>query len=334
MNPFVVSDSQDGLFHTCSRDHLDSVMTDWDVALIFADEPLMKSLLERAKRYPEVYVLICVDLLTKPEFAQTVGQQYKTRQQRADLFCPFKDSEVLIRPEDSDLNSPRIIRFTDALNESVMRRAVSIINEAPSNTPVHGPLKEKVARAHIRETAPHAVPTIAQYTADMGEVELTQVMANWMRFETLDQLTQYDELCERVEGITKQKFKHVIVDSERTEDSIRRSVIRRELSNAFISLKEKFGMTEASVFRDFPWMFNETLRAVKYDSGPPFFPFFFLVRINTSISNFIPGPETTVSRFVLCLVVAIVSTHVWLVAAIMLHGRLLLLDWAAFAFHT
>ena len=158
MNPFVVSDSNDCLLYARSRDHLDSVMTDWDVALIFADEPLMKSLLERAKRYPEVYVLICVDLLTKPEFAQTVGQQYKTRQQRADLFCPFKDSEVLIRPEDSDLNSSRIIRFTDALNESVMRRAVSIINEAPSNTPVHGPLKEKVARAHIRETAPPADP--------------------------------------------------------------------------------------------------------------------------------------------------------------------------------
>ena len=56
-------------------------------------------------------------------------------------------------------------------------------------------------RAHIQATAPPAVPTIAQYTADMGEVELTQVMTNWLQFETLDELPQYDELCEHVEGI-------------------------------------------------------------------------------------------------------------------------------------
>ena len=146
---------------------------------------------------PEVYVLICVDLLTKPEFAQTVGQQYKTRQQRADLFCPFKDSEVLIRPEDSDLNSRKIIRFTDSLSETVKSRAVSSIIAAPISTSVQGPLRE-IVRARTPSTAPPAVPTVAQFTADMGEVELTQVMANWMRFETLNEFPQYGELYDLV----------------------------------------------------------------------------------------------------------------------------------------
>ena len=195
---FCVSDSNDGLFIcACSKDHLDSVMVNWDEALLCLDGDLMKSQLEPAKRYPEVYVLMCVDLFST-QFAQTaVGQQYKTRQQRADLLCPFKDSEVLIRPEDSDLNSRKIIRFTDSLNESVKSRAVSSINAAPISTSVQGPLSE-IVRARTPSTAPPAVPTVAQYTADMGEVQLTQVMTNWMQFETLDELPQYDELYDHV----------------------------------------------------------------------------------------------------------------------------------------
>ena len=94
---FVVSDSRDGLFYARSRDHLDSAMIKWDEALICADEELMKSLLETAKRYPEVYVLICVDLLTQ---FKEMGQQYKTSQQRAELPCPFSEALISLRPED------------------------------------------------------------------------------------------------------------------------------------------------------------------------------------------------------------------------------------------
>ena len=210
---FVVSDSRDELFYARSRDHLDSAMVKWDEALICLDGNLMKSQLEPAKRYPEVYVLMCVDLLTK--FAQTaVGQQYKTSQQRADLLCPFSEAPISLRLEDD--HSRKITRFTDLLNDSVMRRALSIIIAAPSTTSVRGSLSEKV-RARIQATAP-AVTTIAQYTADMGEVELTQVMTNWLQIETLDQLPQYDELCEHVEGIVTQKFEHEVVDCERTEE--------------------------------------------------------------------------------------------------------------------
>ena len=216
---FVVSDSNDGLFYARSRDHLDSVMANWDEALLCLDGDLMKSQLEPAERYPEVYVLMCVDLFST-QFAQTaVGQQYKTRQQRADLLCPFSEVLTSLRPEDD--HSRKIIRFTDLLNDSVKSRAVSSINAAPISTSVQGPLSE-IVRARTPSTAPPTVATVAQYTADMGEVELTQVMANWLQFETLDELPQYDDLCEHVEGITKQKFEHEIVDSERTEDSIRR----------------------------------------------------------------------------------------------------------------
>ena len=133
---FVVSDSHDGLFYARSRDHLDSVMANWDEALICADGNLMKSQLEPAERYPEVYVLICVDLLST-KFAQTaVGQQYKTRQQRADLLCPFSEAPTSLRPEDD--HSRKIIRFTDSLNDSVMRRAVSSIIAAPFPRPCTG----------------------------------------------------------------------------------------------------------------------------------------------------------------------------------------------------
>ena len=192
MNPFVVSDSPNGLFHACSRDHLDGIMVKWDEAIICLDENLMKSQLEPAGRYPEVYVLICVDLFST-QFAQTaVGQQYKTSQQRADLICPFSEALTSLRPEDD--HRRKIIRFTAALNDSVMRRALSIIIAAPFPTSVHRPLREKV-RAYIRETTP-TVTTIAQYTADMGEVELTQVITNWLQLGTLDQLTQYGDLCE------------------------------------------------------------------------------------------------------------------------------------------
>ena len=190
---FQVSDSNDGLsLGHCSRDHLASVMVNWDEALLCLDGDSLKSQLESAKRYPEVYVLMCVDLFST-QFAQTaVGQQYKTSQQRADLICPFSEALTSLRPEDD--HRRKIIRFTAALNDSVMRRALSIIIAAPFPTSVHGPLREKV-RAYIRETTP-TVTTIAQYTADMGEVELTQVITNWLQLGTLDQLTQYGDLCE------------------------------------------------------------------------------------------------------------------------------------------
>ena len=154
------------------------------------------------------------------------------------------------------------------LIESVKSRAVSSINAAPISTSVQGPLSE-IVRARTPSTAP-TVPTIAQYTADMGEVQLTEVMTNWMRFETVDELPQYDELYDRVYFLTKDKFGHDYDEfGEETEESIQSHKTWRALFNAFVSLKGKFGMTEASVFRDFPWLFNETLRAVKYDSGPP-----------------------------------------------------------------
>ena len=193
---FQVSDSNDGLFlGHCSRDHLASVMVNWDEALLCLDGDSLKSQLESAKRYPEVYVLMCVDLFST-QFAQTaVGQQYKTSQQRADLLCPFSEEPTSLLPEDD--HSRKINRFTDLLNESVKSRAVSSINAAPISTSVQGPLSE-IVRARTPSTAPPTVPTIAQYTADMGEVQLTEVMTNWMQFETLDELPQYDELYDHV----------------------------------------------------------------------------------------------------------------------------------------
>ena len=63
--------------------------------------------------------------------------------------------------------------------------------------------------------------------------------------------------------MTKHKFGHDYDEfGEETEESIQSYKTWRALSNAFVSLKGKFGMTEASTFRDFPWLFNETLRAV------------------------------------------------------------------------
>ena len=75
----------------------------------------------------------------------------------------------------------------EGLNDSVMSRAVSIIIEAPFTTSVHGPLREKV-RARIQAMAP-AVTTIAQYTADMGEVELTQVLISFLFWFVLLEIT-------------------------------------------------------------------------------------------------------------------------------------------------
>ena len=265
MNPFVVSDSRNGLFHACSRDHLDGVMVKWDEALLYLDDNLMKSQLEPAKRYPEVYVLICVDLFST-QFAQTpVGQQYKTSQQRADLLCPFSEEPISLRPEDD--HSRKIIRFTVWLNDSVKSRAVSSINAAPISTSVQGPLSE-IVRARTPSTAPPAVATVAEFTAELNEVKLTEVMTNWMQFETRDELLQYDELYDHVSSYTNAKFGHDYDEfCEETEESIQRYKTWRALSNAFVSLKGKFGMTEASTFRDFPWMFNETLRANLYDEG-------------------------------------------------------------------
>ena len=212
---FQVYDSNDGLvLGHCSRDHLAGVMVSWDEALLCLDGDSLKSQLESAKRYPEVYVLMCVDLFST-QFAQTaVGQQYMTSQQRADLLCPFSedllmqqriDTELLHRPLgsfgrhffDKDDHSRKIIRFTDDLIETVKSRAVSSINAAPISTSVQGPLS-KIVRARTPSTAPPAVPTVAQFTADMGEVELAQVMANWMRFETLNEFPQYGELYDLV----------------------------------------------------------------------------------------------------------------------------------------
>ena len=187
---FQVSHSRDQLFCSRSKDHLKSTMDTWYEAFVCFDENLMKSLIKpdqegglpKAARYPEVYVLICCDLLAK--FAPA---QYQTSQKRADLLCPVKaevHSEMLIS------------RFTEQLNDSVRSRAVSITKGAPSNTPVHGPLKEYVQQ-RIQTTAP-AVTTLAQYSVALGEVELTQVMANWMRFETLNEFPQYGELYDLV----------------------------------------------------------------------------------------------------------------------------------------
>ena len=101
---FQVSDSNDGLsLGHCSRDHLASVMVNWDEALLCLDGDSLKSQLESAKRYPEVYVLMCVDLFST-QFAQTaVGQQYMTSQQRADLLCPFSEDLLMQQRIDTEL---------------------------------------------------------------------------------------------------------------------------------------------------------------------------------------------------------------------------------------
>jgi len=268
---FCVYDSRHGLFPLLrsSKDHLDSIMVDWDQAIICADENSLEDQLTPAKRYPEVYVLICVDLLTR--FAQTpVGQKYKTSQQRADLLCPFPESEELMHDDDRSQRSQRIIRFTDSLYQSVMHLAVSSIIAAPRSTAVNGPLREKV-QARIRITAP-AVTTLEHYSDDLNEVGLTQVMTNWMTFETLDESQHYDELCEHVSSLVKVKFEHDLIEGGRTEESIRRYETWQRLANAFTALQAKFGMTDASIRRNYPWMFNENLRANEYDTGIPSLP--------------------------------------------------------------
>ena len=85
-------------------------------------------------------------------------------------------------------------------------------------------------------------------------------------------MPQYDQLCEHVEGIVTVESEHEEVDFERTDESNRRYDIRRALSSAFVSLKGKFGMTDAGVVRNYSWVFNETLRAEQHDTGPPFVP--------------------------------------------------------------
>ena len=85
-------------------------------------------------------------------------------------------------------------------------------------------------------------------------------------------MPQYGELCEHVSSLTKDKFGHEYEDGEITEESNRRYKTWRALLNAFVSLKAKFGMAETSILRDFPWLFNETLRAKMYDEGIPSLP--------------------------------------------------------------
>ena len=71
INAFVVYDSNNGLFNACSKDHLDGVMSNWDEALLCLDGGLMKSQLGHAVRYPEVYVLMCIDLFSKTAVGQS-----------------------------------------------------------------------------------------------------------------------------------------------------------------------------------------------------------------------------------------------------------------------
>ena len=178
-----VSDSREQLaVGLCSRgkDHLKGIVDVWDTALSCADEGKMQGLLKKegtalpeVARYPEVYVLICCDLIAK--FAPA---QYQTSQQRANLMCPL----------DVDVHSEVFVRRYENLNDSVLSQAVSIIIEAPVKTQVCGPYKEHVRR-RIQTTTP-AVTTPEEYTVGLGEVELTQVMKQWMNFETLGEMPQ------------------------------------------------------------------------------------------------------------------------------------------------
>jgi hypothetical protein len=90
-------------------------------------------------------------------------------------------------PLDVEVHSEMFVnRIYETLNETVRSRALSIIMDEPSKTPVYGPLEGYVRRC-IQTTTPE-VTTPAEYSVDLGQVELTQVMKQWMNFENIDEL--------------------------------------------------------------------------------------------------------------------------------------------------
>jgi len=185
-----VSDSREQLgSYLRSKDHLGCIIGMWDTALACSDVRQMRDLvvckddakLPDVARYPEVFVLICCDVI------RLAPKQYSTSQQRSNLFSPL----------DVDVHSETFVtRMYETLNVTVRSLALSMIADAPFKTPVHGPFEQALRAYHSRIDVMQGKVV---FHADMSEAEKMLRTYEVFYHDTAPKEIVLKKLCEPLE---------------------------------------------------------------------------------------------------------------------------------------